>query len=208
MTGIKRIVIYYRIPLGSPVSDAQVVNEINSTKESCRQNNWNPVHTFIDRGTSAAMYKTMTDYVANPQNNISGFFCFTIGDCAMKLGNNDTFSNPEEPMSINNKDRYKGGGIPYGYIVSSSGVLSLDRNRVTIVQEIFNSKSTGNSLQHIADALNQRRIPSPRGGEWSKQGISFILKNKAYVGEYTHDGKTHRIPCVISRQLFNKCQSV
>ena len=101
------------------------------------------------------------------------------------------------------------GGVPYGYVVDNNGAFIEDTDKAAIVAEMFNSRAGGDSLQRIADALNKRDVKSGRGGDWNKQGISFILKNRAYIGEYQYggnckDGEVHIIPKIVNEQLFNK----
>ena len=80
----------------------------------------------------------------------------------------------------------------------------MDENRAAVVQEIFKAKSDGDSLQRIADNLNNKGVKSSRGGDWTKQAISFVIKNPAYTGNHRINGVTHKIPRIISTQLFHK----
>jgi site-specific DNA recombinase len=101
------------------------------------------------------------------------------------------------------------GGIPYGYVVDGGGAFIVDADKAAIVTEMFKSRAEGDSLQRIADSLNKRGVKSGRGGDWNKQGIAFILQNRAYVGEYHSSSREHgemiyKIPRIIRKQLFYK----
>jgi DNA invertase Pin-like site-specific DNA recombinase len=92
-----------------------------------------------------------------------------------------------------------GGPIPYGYrpekeeVVGKHGrrylrtkrlVLGPDRE-VEIVRWIFEIYATGQyGVRWIAEQLNRRDppVPSPRGGLWSHNTVSNILRDEAYLG--------------------------
>lgn len=49
------------------------------------------------------------------------------------------------------------------------------------VKNIFHLCSNGESLQGIANKLNEANIKTKAGGKWSKSSVRFILLNKSYV---------------------------
>ena len=200
MTNQKNVAIYYRIPQGMSISESKMVSDINDIKQYFRQSNWNPVHTFIDRGNTATMFITMIDCIKDPVKNISAFICFTAGDSFTDINN----SIPVSDINATEQKKFI-GGVPYGYKVIN-GALAIDADKANIVTEIFKLKSEGCSLQTIADALNHRGVKSARDGDWTRQSIHFLLKNQAYTGIYDNNGTITKIPEIISRSLFNKCQ--
>ena len=85
------------------------------------------------------------------------------------------------------------GRVPYGYIkivryiggqkTKKVQKVLLVKREVYVVQEIFNLydyKSWG--IRRIAEHLNQRCIPAPRGGKWEYTSVKYILKNYTYTG--------------------------
>ena len=197
----KQIVILYHAPPGAHISNEQVVNEVNSIQGFCRQNNWKPMHTYIDKSATCTQYAKMMEFAADPSNNIAAILYFSAGHCLPELvGKNDAIIPDGHAGKANGNHVI--GGVPYGYTVSD-GALELDEDRSAIIREIFQSKADGESLQRIADALNGRGIKSARGGLWNKPGIAFILKNRAYVGEYKYDGVSYKIPEIVSLSLFD-----
>jgi site-specific DNA recombinase len=104
-------------------------------------------------------------------------------------------------MSAANK--FTGGGVPYGYIVEG-GALALDVDKAGVVREIYENRAIGNSLKQIADMLNEQGVKSMRGGDWTKQSVSYILSNRVYIGEYAHRGTAYEIPQIVSEQLFDE----
>jgi len=198
MSNQKNVVIYYRVPPDKRISDAQIFNEIYSIKQHFRQANMSPVHTFIDRGNTSTMFSTMIDRIKDPENNISAFICFTAGD-------NFTDIQSIFPLSDTTEQKKFNGGVPYGYKVIN-GTLTIDTDKANIVTEIFKRKSDGGGLQAIADTLNQRGVKSARDGDWTKQSISYLLRNHAYTGAYDNNGIIIKIPEIINQRLFKKCQ--
>jgi hypothetical protein len=205
-TRVKRVAVYYRVPIETNISDAQVISEVNHIKDYCCQCNWQPEHIFIDKSVYASKFKDMLAYTADLQNNITAFFCFTAGNGFIELGHINNTPKPEVHADIAD-NKVSTGGIPFGYIIDHNGVFTSDTDKTQIITEIFRSRAEGASLQQIADGLNIKGIQPARGNEWSKQGVSFILKNRAYIGEYACDGKNKpklKIPRLISTQIFNK----
>jgi hypothetical protein len=99
--------------------------------------------------------------------------------------------------------------VPYGYTLNGDA-LAADKDRAAVILEIFQSKASGMSLQQIADALNNKGVKTIRGGDFTKQGIKYILGNRAYIGEYSHNGgiEIYKIPELVSEQLFNEVNGV
>lgn len=57
-----------------------------------------------------------------------------------------------------------------------------DAMEVETLRWIFESYASGNGLRAIANELNRRRVPSPRGKAWGKLTIRNIVRNVAYLG--------------------------
>ena len=206
----RRLAVYYRIPPDTRISEIQVKDEIDTIKTMLRQCRLEPVHTFIDRGKKATMYKTMTDFTADPDNNISSFICLTAGSGFPELNNDETTPVSEASTADTKPNKFTGGGIPFGYAVDeNSGTLILDETKAAVVRDIFTSRVAGSSYAKIASILNKQQIKSPRGGDWQKQGIAFLLKNRIYhLGEYHQEGAVIKVPCIINTEVFDKCQRV
>lgn len=110
---------------------------------------------------------------------------------------------------------YAGGEPPYGYKAGVNG-LEIDQTQAVTVRRIFNEYSKGNSLSWIAQMLNQGNVPTKtEGKEWTKQSISYILKNPIYAGVIQYDGDTEKNRIVVkeakhepivSKNLFGRVQ--
>jgi DNA invertase Pin-like site-specific DNA recombinase len=97
------------------------------------------------------------------------------------------------------------GGVSYGYEVvrefDDKGRVQGGRRRINeaeaaIVREVLTSYAAGVSPLAIAEDLNRRGIPAPRGGRWRASTISGnkarrtgILQNELYTGQLTY-GRT------------------
>ena len=77
--------------------------------------------------------------------------------------------------------------IPYGYTVRD-GHTVIEHREADIVKEIFLEYITGASLQNIADALTERRVPyTEKTDVWDKARIARIIENGKYIGMGDYD---------------------
>jgi site-specific DNA recombinase len=90
---------------------------------------------------------------------------------------------------------HRAGGKPYGYRCVAAGddgrTLEIDQEQARWVVFIFEQYANGLSCRQIANELNSRRVPSPRGGAWSMSAINGDLKrgigmlcNSVYIGKW------------------------
>ncbi len=104
---------------------------------------------------------------------------------------------------------YLGSPDPYGYVIENGGLRAHDRE-AGVVPFIYHSYISGHSLDGIARDLNGRGIPSKKGGRWSKQTVSAILRNPLYCGYARWDG--HLVPLghtqLVSPSSFNLVQDM
>lgn len=62
------------------------------------------------------------------------------------------------------------------------GLVLGPADEVELVRRIFRDFLAGLSTRRIAGRLNEEGIPSPRGGRWSPETITTILRNEVYAG--------------------------
>lgn len=104
---------------------------------------------------------------------------------------------------------YLGFPEPYGYRYDD-GDLKPYQGEADVVRRMYDMYMEGESLQSIADSLDQEGIPSKRGGSWSKQAVSKILKNPLFCGYKCWDG-TLRLAeheGLVSVSQFNRIQGM
>jgi DNA invertase Pin-like site-specific DNA recombinase len=106
----------------------------------------------------------------------------------------------------------KGGGPlgsppPYGFVYNMGSLNIIDEEAIH-VRRMFLFYLDGMSLSEIAKTLNSEGIPSKRGGEWSKQAVSKILKNPLYKGKNRWDGiiSQGEHPSLVDERTFDLVQ--
>lgn len=87
------------------------------------------------------------------------------------------------------KGGYAGGGAALGYVVKDKA-LSIEETGAETVRTIFDMSREGMSLRAIARALNDRGIPTARGGRWYAGTVGYMLSNGLYKGIYGYKGET------------------
>ncbi|MEW9672487.1 recombinase family protein [Ammoniphilus sp. 3BR4] len=79
---------------------------------------------------------------------------------------------------------YIGGPIPYGWKVDQkTKTLIPDEEQKEIINLMYDLYLEGRyGFQKIADELNRRKIPSPKGVKWAKASVKRILSNERNIG--------------------------
>ncbi len=71
---------------------------------------------------------------------------------------------------------------PYGY-QNIDGQMIVNLKQAEVVKYIFAEVLSGKGTQKVANDLNQKGIPSKRGGRWTATTIRGILTNEKYTGD-------------------------
>lgn len=97
---------------------------------------------------------------------------------------------------------YAGGRVPFGYeLIQEKMVINYEQ--IEIIKDIFKMRCKGLSYNKIADKYGM-----------SKQRVSYILKNKIYLGKYNYNGKIEHnkinfdVPRIITSYTYNKANSI
>jgi hypothetical protein len=81
--------------------------------------------------------------------------------------------------------------VPYGYKLDSKKRKIKDVKQQRCIDLIVELASTGWSLSMIADELQQREMPAPRGGKWATSTLSKLIKqNEDRIPDATSKGET------------------
>lgn len=106
------------------------------------------------------------------------------------------------------KRKNNGGNTPLGYVVGTDGVLAVDPLTAPLVTEIFTRYDSGESISEITASLNGRGLKTKKGKAFKIGGISLILKNRKYIGEYQYGSVIipKGIPAIIDDDLFDRVQ--
>lgn len=102
------------------------------------------------------------------------------------------------------------GICPYGYqYAADKKSVILQEEEAAAVRLMFTEAQKGKTLNEIAEILDSKEIRARRGGTWTRGSIQAILRNRFYLGELTHQGKTitGNHEAIISKIQFGKVQS-
>ncbi len=104
---------------------------------------------------------------------------------------------------------YLGSPDPYGYEIETGQLKVMDQE-AGVVPFIYHAYMMGFSLDEIARKLNERGIPAKKGGPWSKQMISKVLRNPIYCGYVQWDGHLMRLDyfTLVSTGAYNLIQDL
>ena len=106
------------------------------------------------------------------------------------------------------KCKNNGGGTLLGYAVGPDGVLAIDPLTAPLVKEIFTRYDAGENISAITASLNERGLKTSKGKAFKIGGVSLMLKNRKYIGEYRYGGIIipKGIPAIIDEDLFERVQ--
>lgn len=105
------------------------------------------------------------------------------------------------------KCKNNGGNPPLGFVVDKQiGKLVIDPVNAPLVKEIYERYDHGERICDIKDSLNNRGIKTNKGKDFTIGGVSLILKNRKYIGEYRYGNVTipDGLPAIIEKDLFER----
>ncbi|MEZ6184688.1 MAG: recombinase family protein [Planctomycetota bacterium] len=112
--------------------------------------------------------------------------------------------------------KHQSGPAPYGYrrdytLRNTEGVLLVpDDQEADVVRMIFREYLRLRSMKRLIKLLDEQGLKTRRGKQWSRAGVSWILKNDTYVGR-VHFGKIRtkgRHDSIVPPIMFNKVQKL
>jgi site-specific DNA recombinase len=86
------------------------------------------------------------------------------------------------------------GLAPYGYRRTYDPVTrelvgqEPDPGAAPVVEDIITRVAGGEPIEAVTRDLNNREIPSPRGGKWTHATVRWICLNVTYIGKRKHNG--------------------
>lgn len=98
----------------------------------------------------------------------------------------------------------------YGYGVDDKDYFIENPDEAAVVREIFDLYCDGSTCKDIATVLNDRGTRNKRGNPWSVNGISRMLANRSFIGEYSYAGVTvpGGMPAIIDEETFELAQRI
>ena len=99
------------------------------------------------------------------------------------------------------------GICPYGYrYTADKKHVEIDEGEAAAVRLMFSEGQKGKTLSQIAAIATEKGYSARMGGRWSAGSVQAILRNRFYIGELQHQGKTitGNHPAIISKVQFGK----
>ena len=102
-----------------------------------------------------------------------------------------------------------GFNIPYGYDYKDRKLI-INHKEAEIIKYIFKECVNESSMGTIVKKLNEKKVPTKKGGRWAKQTISGILKNSLYCGftQWEEILKKGEHDPIVDTRIFNKVQEI
>lgn len=106
------------------------------------------------------------------------------------------------------KCQFNGSGLAQGYTVDKDHILHIDTDGAEVVRSIFKMFDEGMKISDIMKHLNSHGIKTMKGKEFTHGGISRILRNRQYIGEYRWRDVVvpGGVPRIIDDDLFERTQ--
>lgn len=83
------------------------------------------------------------------------------------------------------------GICPFGYeYAEDKKSVIVNQDEAQIVKFMFTEAQKGRTLTEITNGLNAKGYKTRRGNAWTKGSVRAILRNRFYLGELQHQGKT------------------
>ena len=106
------------------------------------------------------------------------------------------------------KAKYNGGTVPLGYTIDENNHFQIDPITAPAILEMFEMYASGSTMQEIVDTMNAMGIRSGRGKLITVNGVTRMLHNRKYIGEYRfQDVVIHNgVPAIVPQELFDRVQ--
>ena len=107
------------------------------------------------------------------------------------------------------KAKYNGGTVPLGYVIDENRDFQIDPVTAPAILEMFEMYASGAPMQEIVDTMNAMGIRSGRGNLITINGVTRMLHNRKYIGEYKFKDVIlpDAIPAIVTTELFDRVQS-
>ena len=104
--------------------------------------------------------------------------------------------------------KYNGGTVPLGYQIDENQRFQINPIAAPAVLEMFQMYAEGASMKKIADQINAMGIRSGRGNLITVNGVTRMLHNRKYLGEYRFADvvQPNAIPAIVPQELFDRVQ--
>lgn len=106
------------------------------------------------------------------------------------------------------KAKYNGGTVPLGYTIDENNHFQIDPITAPAILEMFEMYASGSTMQEIVDTMNAMGIRSGRGKLITVNGVTRMLHNRKYIGEYRFQDVVipNGVPAIVPQDLFDRVQ--
>lgn len=103
---------------------------------------------------------------------------------------------------------YLGGIPPYGFKVVNKKLVA-DEKTAPVARYFFEQYAKGVPKKEIIDALNKKGVRNSKGKPLGPSFMQGSLRNRKYIGEYTHDGEVVTGGCeaLVDKETFDAVQA-
>ena len=110
-----------------------------------------------------------------------------------------------------NAEKCKASGVRiYGYDVDGDDRFTINEDEAAIVRRLFNAYIGGETVNMLVNWLKANGHKTRRGNWWSKNSVTKLLKNDAYMGVYRYAGVEvpDGMPAIIDKGDFLMVQEI
>ena len=106
------------------------------------------------------------------------------------------------------KGVFNGGVVLLGYTLDHEKHFQIDPITAPAVLEMFQMYASGVNMQEIVDTMNAMGIRSGRGNLITVNGVTRMLHNRKYIGEYCFQDVVipNGVPAIVPQELFDRVQ--
>ena len=106
------------------------------------------------------------------------------------------------------KAKYNGGTVPLGYTIDENNHFQIDPITAPAILEMFEMYASGSTMQEIVDTMNAMGIRSGRSKLITVNGVTRMLHNRKYIGEYRFQDVVipNGVPAIVPQDLFDRVQ--
>ena len=103
---------------------------------------------------------------------------------------------------------HTGSGLSLGYKVDKDHRYYIDEAEADIVRLIFDMFDKGDTRNKILGVLNDKGIKTSKGNNYTNTGVTRILRNRRYIGDYIGQGMVipGGMPQIVDKELFDRVQ--
>jgi len=129
----------------------------------------------------------------------SGFILETVYQLTDELKSRKTSADTKRSMIKNAKAGYfNGGRAPFGYKAVPAADdnkrkrLQIEPSEAVVVERIFALRLQGHGAKTIATIINREGVTN-RGKKWNKSTITYLLRNRAVIGQTVFNKKDRKL---------------